>query len=67
MAVPFRFSGIADAGYGTLLVPDNLGLHAPFPALASAGAAVPDLRLGTFVLAAPLCARPGQPPGRRTA
>lgn len=44
---------VADLGYGTLLVPDGLGLHAPFPALATA-AAVPGLRLGTFVLAAPL-------------
>lgn len=45
---------IADLGYGSLLVPDGLGLHAPFPALATAAAAVPDLRVGTFVLAAPL-------------
>jgi alkanesulfonate monooxygenase SsuD/methylene tetrahydromethanopterin reductase-like flavin-dependent oxidoreductase (luciferase family) len=43
----------ADLGFGTLLVPDGLALHAPLPALAVA-AAVPELRLGTFVLAAPL-------------
>lgn len=44
---------IAGLGYGTLLVPDGLGLHSPFPALAVA-ASVPGLRVGTFVLAAPL-------------
>lgn len=44
---------VADLGFGTLLAPDGLALHAPMPALAVA-AAVPGLRLGTFVLAAPL-------------
>lgn len=45
---------IADRGYSTLLTPDNAGrLHSPFTALAVASA-VPDLRLGTFVLAAPV-------------
>ena len=44
---------ISDLGFGSLLVPDGLGLHAPFPALATA-AAVPGLRVSTFVLAAPL-------------
>jgi alkanesulfonate monooxygenase SsuD/methylene tetrahydromethanopterin reductase-like flavin-dependent oxidoreductase (luciferase family) len=43
-----------DHGFGTLLVPDGLGLHAPMPALATAAAAVPGLRVGPFVLAAPL-------------
>jgi alkanesulfonate monooxygenase SsuD/methylene tetrahydromethanopterin reductase-like flavin-dependent oxidoreductase (luciferase family) len=42
-----------DLGFGTLLVPDVLGLHAPMPALATAAAAVPGLRVGSFVLAAP--------------
>ena len=41
-------------GFGTLLVPDGLALHAPMPALATAAAAVPGLRVGPFVLAAPL-------------
>jgi alkanesulfonate monooxygenase SsuD/methylene tetrahydromethanopterin reductase-like flavin-dependent oxidoreductase (luciferase family) len=41
-------------GFGTLLVPDGLSLHAPMPALATAAAAVPGLRVGSFVLAAPL-------------
>lgn len=45
---------VTDLGYGTVLMPDGLGLHAPFPALATAAAAVPELRVGTFVLAAPL-------------
>jgi alkanesulfonate monooxygenase SsuD/methylene tetrahydromethanopterin reductase-like flavin-dependent oxidoreductase (luciferase family) len=44
----------ADLGYGTLLVPDGLGLHAPMPACATAAAAVPGLRVGPYVLAAPL-------------
>jgi alkanesulfonate monooxygenase SsuD/methylene tetrahydromethanopterin reductase-like flavin-dependent oxidoreductase (luciferase family) len=44
----------AELGFGTLLVPDGLGLHAPMPALATAAAAVPALRVGPFVLAAPL-------------
>jgi alkanesulfonate monooxygenase SsuD/methylene tetrahydromethanopterin reductase-like flavin-dependent oxidoreductase (luciferase family) len=44
----------ADLGFGTLLVPDGLALHAPMPACATAAAAVPGLRVGPFVLAAPL-------------
>ncbi|WP_261567927.1 TIGR03621 family F420-dependent LLM class oxidoreductase [Frankia gtarii] len=38
-----------ELGYDVLLVPDHLGLPAPFPALVAAGAAT-GLRLGTFVL-----------------
>jgi alkanesulfonate monooxygenase SsuD/methylene tetrahydromethanopterin reductase-like flavin-dependent oxidoreductase (luciferase family) len=45
---------VAALGYGTLLSPDGVGLHAPFPALGAAAGAVPGLRVGTFVLAAPL-------------
>jgi alkanesulfonate monooxygenase SsuD/methylene tetrahydromethanopterin reductase-like flavin-dependent oxidoreductase (luciferase family) len=45
---------IADLGYSTLLSPDGVGLHEPFVALGTAAAAVPELRVGTFVLAAPL-------------
>ncbi|MCW0215434.1 MAG: LLM class flavin-dependent oxidoreductase [Pseudonocardia sp.] len=44
---------VVDLGFSTLLVPDGTTQHAPFPALAAA-TAVPDLRLGTFVLAASL-------------
>jgi alkanesulfonate monooxygenase SsuD/methylene tetrahydromethanopterin reductase-like flavin-dependent oxidoreductase (luciferase family) len=43
----------AELGFGTLLVPDGLAVPAPLPALALA-ATVPGLRVGTFVLAAPL-------------
>jgi alkanesulfonate monooxygenase SsuD/methylene tetrahydromethanopterin reductase-like flavin-dependent oxidoreductase (luciferase family) len=43
-----------DLGFGTLLAPDGLGLHAPMPALAVAATAVPGLRVCPFVLAAPL-------------
>lgn len=45
---------VADHCYDSLLVPDGLGLLAPFPAMAAAAAAVPALRVGAFVLAAPL-------------
>ncbi|KJE23495.1 oxidoreductase [Frankia torreyi] len=38
-----------ELGYDVLLIPDHLGLPAPFPALVAAGAAT-GLRLGTFVL-----------------
>lgn len=38
-----------ELGYDVLLVPDHLGLPAPFPTLVAAGAAT-GLRLGTFVL-----------------
>lgn len=40
---------IEDLGYDVLLVPDHLGMHAPFPALVSA-ADVTSLRLGVLVL-----------------
>lgn len=45
---------VADLGYSTLLSPDGPALHEPFVALGTAAAAVPELRVGTFVLAAPL-------------
>ncbi len=45
---------VEDAGFHTLLVPDTVNVAAPFSALASAAAVTTDLRLGTFVLAAPL-------------
>ena len=44
---------IADRGYSTLLSPDGTGLHSPFVSLGIAATAVPGLRVGTFVLAAP--------------
>ena len=44
---------VADLGYSSLLMPDGMQLPAPMPALAMA-AAVADLRVGTWVLAAPL-------------
>jgi len=44
---------VAELGYSTLLMPDGLQLLSPFPALAAA-AATTDVRVGTFVLAAPL-------------
>ena len=43
---------VAELGYATLLMPDGLQLLSPFPALAAA-AATADVRVGTFVLAAP--------------
>ena len=43
----------ADLGYATVLMPDGLQLPSPFPSLAMA-AAVADIRVGTFVAAAPL-------------
>ncbi|WP_350278938.1 LLM class flavin-dependent oxidoreductase [Kribbella sp. HUAS MG21] len=43
----------ADLGYSTVLMPDGLQLPSPFPSLAMA-AAVADIRVGTFVVAAPL-------------
>ncbi|MFJ6704933.1 MULTISPECIES: TIGR03621 family F420-dependent LLM class oxidoreductase [unclassified Streptomyces] len=39
-----------DLGYDVLLVPDHLGMPAPFPALVAAAAATERPRLGTFVL-----------------
>ncbi|GAA2885020.1 LLM class flavin-dependent oxidoreductase [Pseudonocardia halophobica] len=49
-----RARRVADLGYSTLLAPDNLHLHAPLPALATAAAAAPGLRVCPFVLAGPL-------------
>ncbi|GAA1839002.1 LLM class flavin-dependent oxidoreductase [Pseudonocardia ailaonensis] len=49
-----RARRIAGLGYSTLLAPDNLHLHAPMLALATAAQAAPDLRIAPFVLAAPL-------------
>jgi probable F420-dependent oxidoreductase len=67
---PFRFGVVAtpstpDAwlatahrvealGYSTLLMPDGMQLLAPFPALTLAAGATSALRVGTYVLAAPL-------------
>jgi probable F420-dependent oxidoreductase len=45
---------VEDSGFTTLLVPDTINVAAPFSALAAAAAVTTDLRLGTFVLAAPL-------------
>ena len=44
---------VADLGYTSLLMPDGMQLPAPIPSLAMA-AAVTDIRVGTWVLAAPL-------------
>lgn len=41
---------VEDLGYDVLLVPDHLGMPAPFPALVSAAQATSRLRLGTYVL-----------------
>jgi probable F420-dependent oxidoreductase len=41
-------------GFDTLLCPDGTGALAPFPALAAAAAATSTLRVGSYVLAAPL-------------
>ena len=50
-----RVRHIADLGYSTLLMPDvPLWQPAPAPTLALAGAVAPDLRVGTWVYAAPL-------------
>lgn len=43
----------ADLGYSTILMPDGLQLLSPFPSLAVA-ATTADIRVGTFVAAAPL-------------
>lgn len=45
---------VEDAGFDTLLTPDTFNVAAPFTALASAATISPRLRLGTFVLVAPL-------------
>ena len=43
----------AELGYSTIFMPDGLQLLSPFPSLAMA-AAVADIRVGTFVAAAPM-------------
>jgi probable F420-dependent oxidoreductase len=43
-----------DLGFSTLLIPDSTGTLSSFPTLAMAAAVTERLRLGTFVLAAPL-------------
>jgi alkanesulfonate monooxygenase SsuD/methylene tetrahydromethanopterin reductase-like flavin-dependent oxidoreductase (luciferase family) len=53
-----RARRVAELGYSTLLTPDNLNLHEPMLALATAAAAAPTLRVCPFVLAGPL-----RPPG----
>lgn len=45
---------IAGLGYGSVLMPDGVGLPSPFPALAMAAAVDDGLRVGTFVAATPL-------------
>lgn len=45
---------VEELGYTTLLMPDGIQLPSPFPALAIAAQATQELRVGTFVLAAPL-------------
>lgn len=51
---PERARAVEDLGYSTLLVPDTIWTPSPFVALAVAGGATTTLRLGTWVLAAPL-------------
>lgn len=41
---------VEEQGYDVVLVPDHLGMPAPFPALAAAADATERVRLGTFVL-----------------
>ena len=45
---------IEQLGFSTLLCPDVTGMFAPFQALSAAAAATSTLRLGSYVLAAPL-------------
>ncbi len=45
---------IEELGFATLLCPDGTGTLAPFQALSAAAAATRTLRLGSYVLAAPL-------------
>ena len=45
---------IEQLGFSTLLCPDGTGTFAPFQALSAAAAATSTLRLGSYVLAAPL-------------
>lgn len=45
---------VEELGYSTLLMPDGIRLPATLPALAVAATAAPGLRVGPFVMAAPL-------------
>jgi probable F420-dependent oxidoreductase len=45
---------VEEVGYDTLLVPDTFNICAPFTALASAATVTERLRVGTFVINAPL-------------
>lgn len=45
---------VSGQGYDTLLMPDGLQLLAPGPSLAVAATAAPELRVGTWVYAAPM-------------
>ena len=45
---------VEQLGFATLLCPDGTGLFAPFQALSAAAAVTSSLRLGSYVLAAPL-------------
>jgi probable F420-dependent oxidoreductase len=45
---------VENLGYDTILMPDNLQLLSPIPALAVAASVTTKLRVGTFVLASPL-------------
>jgi probable F420-dependent oxidoreductase len=45
---------LEELGFSTLLCPDATAMLAPFPALAAAAAVTTTLRLGSYVLAAPL-------------
>ena len=45
---------IEQLGFSTLLCPDGTGMFAPFQALSAAAVATSTLRLGSYVLAAPL-------------
>lgn len=45
---------VEQLGFSTLLCPDTVGTFAPFQALSAAAAATSALRLGSYVLAAPL-------------
>ncbi len=53
-AWPGTATRIAGLGFDTLLMPDGLQLLSPTAALAVAATAAPDLRVGTFVFAAPM-------------
>ncbi|HEY4017697.1 MAG TPA: LLM class flavin-dependent oxidoreductase, partial [Pseudonocardiaceae bacterium] len=53
-AAPALARQVEDVGFNTLLMPDTVNVAAPFSALAAAAAVTTELRLGTFVLAAPL-------------